>query len=73
MSNLKPQKDTWVEEGLDWLHLEYFAKLDKKRNPHGMVCILCNKTHFIKDCPHKDKVKNKNEFSGIYSQYGYGD
>ena len=41
----------------DWLHLEYFASLDKKRNPHGAVCILCTKSHLIKDCPHRGKQK----------------
>lgn len=52
----------------DWLHLDYFAKLDKRRNPHGMVCILCNKTHWIKDCPHKGKRKAE-ETQSIYSFY----
>ncbi len=55
----------------DWLHLDYFANLDKNRNPHGMVCILCNKTHWIKDCPHKGKSKpeQRQQKQTLYSSY----
>lgn len=55
-------------ESDDWLHLDYFASLDKNRNPQGMVCILCNKTHFIKDCPHKGKSKPEKKQT-LYSSY----
>ena len=41
-----------------WLHLEYYAKLSKKENPYGIICILCYKTHKPATCPHKSEVRS---------------
>jgi len=56
----------------DWLHLNYFAKLSKKRNPHGAVCILCTKSHIIKDCPHRGKRQESEPYKQT-ALYDYED
>lgn len=56
-----------------WLHLDYFAKLDKNRNPHGAICILCNKSHFIKDCPHRWKQRKTEPEQKKTTLYDYED
>lgn len=49
-------KKDYPEQREDWLHVEYFAKLSKKENPHGFICILCYKTHSPKNCS-SSKIK----------------
>lgn len=46
---MKPKMD-YPEERPDWLMIEEYAK---KKSYYG--CILCDKTHFAKDCEHKAK------------------
>ncbi len=36
-----------------WLRLDSYRNLSKRENPWGLVCALCEKTHKVKDCPHK--------------------
>lgn len=37
----------------DWLHLDHYAKLSTRQNPHGLVCVLCEKTHKARSCPNR--------------------
>lgn len=60
-------KKDYPEQREDWLHVEYFAKLSKKENPHGFICILCYKTHKPKDCPNKDFRAAEKDTKTLYS------
>ena len=44
------RQDSYPEERPDWLMVEEYAR---KKSEFG--CILCDKTHFAKDCEHKAK------------------
>jgi hypothetical protein len=44
------RQDSYPEERPDWLMVEEYAR---KKSHYG--CILCDKTHFAKDCEHKAK------------------
>jgi hypothetical protein len=61
----------YPEEREDWLHIEHFAKLSKKENPHGFVCILCYKTHMPKNCRHTGG-KNRNVQLEVKPSYSSG-
>ena len=55
----------------DWLLIEEYAK---KKSHFG--CLLCDKTHWAKDCEHKAKRTVKTTYSEYKAQYnysGYGD
>jgi hypothetical protein len=44
------RQDSYPEERPDWLMVEEYAR---KKSEFG--CILCDKTHFARDCEHKAK------------------
>ena len=50
----------------DWMMIQEYAK---KRSTLG--CILCDKTHLIKDCEHKAKRTQQTTYQDIKSQYMY--
>lgn len=71
MSNAKMQKADYPEERKDWLMVEEYAK---KKSEFG--CILCDKTHWKRDCEYKAKRTEKMTYAEYKSQYsysGYGD
>ena len=62
------KREILTEPDNKWLHLDYYKKLSTRENPRGYTCILCDKTHKTKECPHKntrtaDKTKS--------TQYSY--
>lgn len=61
----------YPEEREDWLMVEAYTK---QKSVYG--CILCEKTHSLKDCEHKAKRTTKSTYADLKSQYnynGYGD
>lgn len=70
-------KKDYPEHREDWLHIEYFAKLTKKENPYGFVCILCYKTHFPKNCPSSKTKETPTTYEQLYKHASdeewYGD
>jgi hypothetical protein len=51
-----------------WLMADEYAKKTKKENPNNYGCILCDKTHFVKNCPNR---KEKSKYT--YSYYNHDD
>jgi hypothetical protein len=50
-----------------WLRIEYYRKINSK---YG--CVLCEKTHLTKDCPHRNPEKEqprKPDYNTLYSAY----
>jgi hypothetical protein len=68
MTNAKMQKTDYPEDRPDWLMVEEYAK---RKSVFG--CILCEKTHKVKDCEHKanrDKKSTYEVYKAQYSNYG---
>jgi len=61
-----------TEEREDWMMIEYYAKLDKSKNPLNYGCAYCDKTHLPKNCPNRKQVKEpepvKNKSMYDYSE-----
>lgn len=61
----------YPEEREDWLMIKEYAR---KKSIYG--CILCDKTHFRKDCEHKAKRTAKTIYDNDKDSFyftGYGD
>jgi hypothetical protein len=61
----KPQDDSW-------LMADHYAKLSKKENPKNYGCLLCDKTHFPKNCPNR-KAESKPKYTYSYYNHDSGD
>ena len=65
--------DQDLPEDSSWLLVDQYAKAKSR-----FVCILCEKTHLIKNCPNKNKTKDKGDSEHVdsysyNSQYYSGD